>query len=314
MPYYIREIEGSASLEIWRIDAREAVNAYHHPSWGSSPNRYVAREGETPWDRLRAETPWFANGNPFHQTRLDLGQHNPRIARPLTRTERRELWSPSLHLEPEVVAASQGQANALLQQLIRICQTVQPHPATLAAFGHDIRNLILLASMEVEAHCRGVLVANGAHRKVFKTSDYVLLADIMGLREYVVRFPAFPRLEPIRPFAGWGLGDHPTKDLPWYDAYNAVKHDRETQFERANLGHAFDAMAACAVMLHAQYGPNGLGYKSDLSAFFHFVERPNWPFSEYYMSLPKPVFTPTHESFVATPHPILSVVQDRVKR
>ncbi|WP_143046682.1 hypothetical protein [Bradyrhizobium erythrophlei] len=35
----------------------------------------------------------------------------------------------------------------------------------------------------------------------------------------------------------WRLGLHrrPSQDLEWYDAYNAVKHDRENSFERATL-------------------------------------------------------------------------------
>jgi hypothetical protein len=30
-------------------------------------------------------------------------------------------------------------------------------------------------------------------------------------------------------------GDKPTRSLVWYDAYNAVKHHREIEFERGSL-------------------------------------------------------------------------------
>lgn len=311
MPYFIRDMGPGHTVEVWRVDGEVAIDA-HQPT--GIAREFRARPGETPWDRMAQETPWLADGNPFHQTRLDMGEHNPRIARPLALAHADwGLWSPSLHSEPAVVAASRGQAEALLRQLQRICQTVQPGPATFAAYGHDIRNLMMLACMEVETHWRGVLVANGARRERFSTNDYVALAEVMGLRDYVVRFPAFPDLDPIRPFAGWGLGDRPTEDLPWYAAYNAVKHNREDEFAKANLGHAFQALTACAVMLAAQYGRWALGRQTDLSRFFSFVERPTWSFAEHYISGYGPSGTATHERFTATPHPVLAVIQDKPK-
>ena len=98
--------------------------------------------------------------------------------------------------------------------------------------------------MEVESHWRGVLVANGvkghgANEDRFTAHQYVNLKAAMRLDEYGVEFPSYPWLPPISPFAGWGSSDKPTQDLAWYDAYNAVKHNREAEFERATLGHAF---------------------------------------------------------------------------
>ncbi len=309
MPYFIRDMGPNNTDEVWRVDDEVAVDVYQPTGVA---REFRARPGETAWDRMDAETPWRLNGDPFHPTRLGLGEHNPRIARPLARAhDDFGLFSPNLHTEPSVVAASQGQAQALLRQLQRICQTVQPGADTLSAYGHDIRNLLILACMEVEAHWRGVLVANGAKRDRFSTNDYVALAEIMGLRDYLVRFPAFPALEPIRPFAGWGLGERPTDDLAWYAAYNAVKHNREDEFARANLGHAFEAMSGCAVMLAAQYGRWALGRESDLAMFFHIVERPTWPFAEHYMAGFRPGGGPTHELFDAVPHPVLAAIQDK---
>lgn len=310
MPDYIREAGDGAQL--WRIDDEAATNlqqVYSDPT----ENPFRASAGRTPWDELRARTPWFDDGNPFHELKLNIGEHYPRIARPLfSARDDFGIWSPSLHTELDVVAASQGQARSLLRQLERICQTVQPGPRTFEAFGHDIRNLLVLACMEIETHWRGVLVANGARRRQFSTSDYVKLAEVLQLRAYAVRFPAFPTLESIRPFETWGQGAHPTSDLPWYAAYNAVKHNREGEFEKASLQHAFQAMSGCAVMLVAQYGKWGLGHQTDLSAFFHLVERPEWPLTEAYVAMPgRPQGAPAHEAFAAVHHPILADIRDR---
>src|SRR3984957_18024538 len=98
--------------------------------------------------------------------------------------------------------------------------------------------------MEVESHWRGVLVANGVkghgvNEDRFTTNQYVNLNAAMRLDEYAVEFPSYPWLPSVRPFAGWGSSGKPTQDLAWYDAYNAVKHNRESEFARATLGHAF---------------------------------------------------------------------------
>lgn len=315
MAFFIRDMGPNHRDEVWRIDENEAVDIFASAPESGIARQFKAGPGETALERMAKETPWFEKGNTFRPLRVAPGEHNPRIARPLYGAHGDwGDWSPSLHTEPEVVAASRGQARTLLRLLERICQTVQPGPNTFAVFGHDIRNLLILASTEVEAHWRGILVANGAQRRRFSTNDYVLLAEVLGLRDFAVRFPAFPALEPIRPFEGWGLGDNPTNDLPWYAAYNAVKHNREEEFGQASLKNAFTALSACAVLLSAQYGRGGLGRQTDLSAFFHFVERPNWPICETYVPWPRQGSgTSTHEHFTVAYHPNLAAVQDKQK-
>jgi hypothetical protein len=130
----------------------------------------------------------------------------------------------------------------------RICQTVQPEGKNLDAFGHDIRNLLILACTEAETHWRGVLVANGVTQDRYTTNDYVKLRDPMKLDEYAVTFPNYPWLAAFKPYEGWNTAK-PTCSLGWYDAYNAVKHNRETEFERATLRRVFEAISACVVMM-----------------------------------------------------------------
>lgn len=313
MPYFVRVVSPHHPDEAWYIDdeiAYDALNA------SGLAREFRARPGETALDRMRAETPWLNEGSPFHETRLAQGQFHRRIARPLFggRDDLR-LWSPSLHLEPAVVAASQGQALSLLRLLQRVCQTVEPGPKTFSAFGHDIRNLLILACTEVETHWRGVLVANGARRKAFKTTDYVTLVDIMRLRDFAVSFPAFPSLDAIRPFEGWGLGANPTADLSWYADYNAVKHNREEEFERANLLCAFQALSAVAVMLVGQYGKQGLGYRSELANFFIMTEMPDWPREDVYIPDRKlGTGNQTHTHFAPVNHPALAALRDKEKK
>ena len=62
------------------------------------------------------------------------------------------------------------------------------------------------------------------------------------------------RFGQFTPFYSWDQSQA-TKSLPWYDAYNAVKHHREERFKLANLGHLIDAAASLHIMQSAQFGP-----------------------------------------------------------
>jgi hypothetical protein len=114
--------------------------------------------------------------------------------------------------------------------------------------------------------------------------DYVKLALPMKLGEYRVKLPWYPWLDRITPFENWLpvlKGSKQKQYLPWYDAYNAVKHDRENDFSQAKLVHAFQALAGCFVMLCAQYGWN-FARREDAAAdmFSQLVDAPKWEPSE----------------------------------
>jgi hypothetical protein len=107
----------------------------------------------------------------------------------------------------------------------------------------------------------------------------------MKLQDYGVYFSSYPWMPFVTPFKTWEDGA-PTKSLPWYDAYNAVKHDREGQFERATLECAFEAVAGCLVMLLAQYGHDqqpSLRAKGMHS--MNVLNRPVWAPSECYIQV-----------------------------
>ena len=173
--------------------------------------------------------------------------------------------------DTDFVAISRSQFTALMRQLDLICQTVHPREDTFNAFGHSIRNLLILACTEVETHWRGILVANNFIKEQYTRNHYVLLQPAMRLGDYAKDFPSFPWLPPFRPFEGWGT----SQKLGWYDAYNAIKHNREHEFSRATLHHAFEAVSACVIMMVAQFGSIvGLGRNTELNRFFTYRRAP----------------------------------------
>lgn len=278
MTYYLCEL-ADGTRSIWEVQRRTARRL----SGFINIERFEAVGRSSIFDTIRAQTPWFepAGHNPFHRIERGPGEFYPFIARPYDLGPYSEAWCPSELTEPDTLARSHGQLLALTRELGDICQVVQPTRANMGAFGHEIRSLLILACTEVETHWTRVMRANGVTKRNLDRRDYVRLVGPMGLREFSVRFPRFPWLAPVRPFAGWGRGGR----LHWYDAYNRTKHDAERHFSDATLEHAMTAVTSCVVMAEAQFGTGkALPAGSDLPAFFQFEARPTWPASKIYLS------------------------------
>lgn len=307
MSYYLRIGQDGRPLGVWQFNDDVAIRIGVSNAEGGPGTYFKAEPGETIWSTIRQLTPWFEpdGRNPFHRIKLRPGEYYPRIARPSDQHPDEAQEEPGVHRETNVVAIARGQLTTLTRQLDRVCQTVQPVPSNFLTFGHDIRNLLILACTEVKSHWRGVLIANGMNKDRYSTHDYVLLQRAMKLDEYSVTFPNYPWLKNISPFVGWGTSGKPTQELKWYAAYNAVKHNREAEFEKATLLDAFEAVSACVVMMAAQFGlSNGLGQRSELQATYQFAALPSWPPSEIYIypyEQPTPDWSPVLFDFLKTP-------------
>jgi hypothetical protein len=141
----------------------------------------------------------------------------------------------------------------LLDKLATVFQTIEPANANRATFGHLVRELLLIACMEVEASWTAVLRENGYPGCRFTTTDYVKLLEPMLLDGYRLSLSHHPDFPPFSPFDGWDRAAA-TRSLPWYDSYNKTKHDRETKLSCASLENAVMAVGAAVVMFYAQFG------------------------------------------------------------
>lgn len=285
MPFYIfsQPIPGGVRTSVWEVQDNKALRLGVPNAENVKDANCVAKPGQTAIDAI---CELLNNGETEKWSHwllpLDPGHYYPRIVRPPDQHIHKFPGSaPGAHKDADAIAVAFGQLNVLTRQLAEICQTVHPTKNTLNTYGHAIRNLLILACTEVESHWRGILEENGIKKKRYSTSDYVQILPAMHLDEYTLTFANYPWLDCRRPFQGWSAGA-PTKSLKWYDAYNAVKHDRENNFSLATLGNAFDAVGACAIMMFAQYGysiPNWLNSYSDR---FFSMRGPVWHPSEVY--------------------------------
>ncbi|MCC6525654.1 MAG: hypothetical protein IT373_23595 [Polyangiaceae bacterium] len=190
---------------------------------------------------------------------------------------------PLAHLHSEACAATLRAGSFLVDLLRELFRHAEPSPANDNCFGQATRQLIVLACTEVEAGLRAALRANdtsvSADRRL-SMNDYVRLRDPMRLGEWSVALVLHPGYPTIRPFESWNSAT-PTQSLEWYDAYNAIKHDRESAISRASLKHAIQAVAAAVVVAAAQFGSEVVASFRNFEEFS--VRAPKWSYTELYV-------------------------------
>jgi hypothetical protein len=187
------------------------------------------------------------------------------------------------------------QAARVLFSEMRDCfRYIEPVPRNFATFGHELRNLLILACTEVESAWKAILRANDATIAPdarLTTNRYVGLLGPMRLAEWEIAVPGHPEVPAFRPFGAWRAAA-PTESLDWYNAYNAVKHDRENGFCEATLERAIHACGAAFVMVTAQFGLWRDTGTTRLDPVFHqtqfphdftFVTAPTWTLEEHYI-------------------------------
>jgi hypothetical protein len=143
-----------------------------------------------------------------------------------------------------------------LSKLEELFETIEPSKENLSAYGLKIREVLLLACMEVESSWSAVLKENKyTTTGALTTNDYVKLLTPMALDSYKLSLRSYPHFPAFTPFENWDA-QRPTASLAWYDAYNKTKHDREENLKLGTLHNAVQAVGAAVVMFYAQFGLN----------------------------------------------------------
>ena len=246
-----------------------------------------------PWDRPRANPSgeWghirelIANlkkrrgDGDYRQAVCFPGEYHPRV------------WRGTESPAPEDTGHRQALIDSLLVchqmvgQLREVFYCVHPDISQLSVFGNRQRELLLLSCTEIESAWRSIFRENQSDPAAalgrLTTNDYVKTKEPMRLDEWSVELAYFPHLGTLTPFSGWDY-QAPTASLPWYHAYNSVKHDREGSLNQATLGQVLDATAALYIMVAAQFGPPFISETTISVNDFRIVHYPDWPLDKYY--------------------------------
>jgi hypothetical protein len=146
-------------------------------------------------------------------------------------------------------------ASSLFDQMQDLFRSVEPSAANMQTYGNRIRELLILTCTEVEAGWRAVLDKNSpAPKGRYTTSDYIKVNEPLRLSDWEVALRDYPDIGTFIPFKDW-TAPETTRSIPWYEAYNAVKHNREAQFSQASFGNILNAAAAVHILQAAQWGP-----------------------------------------------------------
>lgn len=164
----------------------------------------------------------------FSKIEFDPGSYLPRIARPqlsimisVSRPSKGPLYVLAENMvtmpphDKSCLANSVNQLTILVSNLRDVMKYIQPDHSNLECYGHHTRHILLLASMEFENECKGVLRAHnyGAASDRFDTKDYIKIMKPMRLDDYAVSLSHFPQIDQIAPFVGWNHSS-PTKAYP----------------------------------------------------------------------------------------------------
>lgn len=141
----------------------------------------------------------------------------------------------------------------IIRDLYELFNYIQPHDNNLNVFSHRIYELLLRTATEFEANCKAILTANGYQpQRNLTIKNYFKIASAAKLSDYIVRFGRWETPYAFIPYKAWRRKKY--KPLPWYQAYNSVKHNRHKNFSCANLDNLMNAIAGLLCILHAQFG------------------------------------------------------------
>lgn len=158
--------------------------------------------------------------------------------------ERDALFLPEAERKSMLMAA-----RLIIDDFERLFEYVEPHTNNENAFSHRIYELLLRACTEVESCCKRILIANGYAAN--NMNDYKKIEQATHLSGYTVLYSNWlPSQYTVHPFANWATGG----SLPWYQAYNDVKHNRSQQFHLASLKNLLDSICGLLCIIHSQIG------------------------------------------------------------
>jgi hypothetical protein len=147
---------------------------------------------------------------------------------------KRNQYEPAFHL--------------LVQDFLRVCEFIEPADCHLHVYSHRLFELLLRTCTEFESLSKEILEAHGlAQLDHLYVTHFVAIAPILELqRQKAIASFWRPEAKTLSPFEDWTPAN---VSLPWYQGYNAVKHNRNAEFSQATLKNVRDAISAVFIIM-----------------------------------------------------------------
>lgn len=178
-----------------------------------------------------------------------------RIYRPFyLNSEGIQQWS---YIEDTRNCASKNQLIRVYQiiesEVINFFQYVEPNTKNEDTFSLHLYHLLVKICIEIENNFKGIIQANDYNKNPsnYDITDYFKLNKYLKLNEYRTNNCYYSLIGTEAPYEEWHTTSY--KPLTWYQAYNNVKHNRETNLHVANLKNVLSALTGLYVLLYAQF-------------------------------------------------------------
>lgn len=177
-------------------------------------------------------------------------------------TKNKQIWKPLLQkniekeLEIDIYDLCRAKRNLsiLIQKLQDVLMYVEPSENGLKAYGHKLRELLILACTDLECAFKHYKLGRNE-----RLSDYKQILKTVDLSRYKIALASYSVKYESCPFRGWE-----SNKLDWYDAYNKTKHNRNDAFNLATLENCLNAVCANIIMFCVRYSPYLLYNENDV--------------------------------------------------
>jgi hypothetical protein len=137
---------------------------------------------------------------------------------------------------------------AIEHELNEVSRFVEFDERNFDCFSIEIARLLLTSAAEVDVVCKRLCKIINQESKANSIHQYET--------EIVAAFPSIPQFQVLLPRFGltltpWNEWSRPGSVPFWWTAYNKIKHHRDSEYHRASLKNALNAVAGLfVVVLH----------------------------------------------------------------
>ncbi|MEK9135666.1 MAG: hypothetical protein AAB393_00980 [Bacteroidota bacterium] len=135
---------------------------------------------------------------------------------------------------------------AIERDLDELSRYVEFDEKNFDCFSIEIARILLASGAEVDVVCKQicrVIDAQSAAESIHRYRS-LIKRGFPGISQFVVLLPRFGLR--LKPWDEWNKAN----GVPfWWTAYNKIKHNRDSEYRRANLKNALNAVAGLFVMV-----------------------------------------------------------------
>lgn len=113
-------------------------------------------------------------------------------------------------------------------------------------FSNEFAKLLLLSASEFEVIAKALCTESGTSISN-KANIKEISKTILSLYPNIINTKIDTPYQIIKPLAKWSA-TKPDFGIPWWNAYNKIKHDRTNNFEAANLNNCLESLSSLMIL------------------------------------------------------------------